>query len=52
MTARRDGRDIGTDIGNTLSFEDVWSSVASPTSRFGIRNPNFPEAPLGKQKGH
>ncbi len=42
-TARRDGRHIGTDIRNTLSFEDVSSSL-TPSPRFEVPTPIFFEA--------
>lgn len=42
-TARRDGRHIGIDIRNTLSFEDVSSSL-TPSPQFEVQNPIFVEA--------
>lgn len=37
-TARRDGRDIGTDIRITLSFEDISSSLTPVPP---VRGPNL-----------
>jgi len=51
-TARRDGRDTGTDIGNTLRFEDTQSPEASLACPFEVRNRIPVEFPPGKRGGH